>query len=157
MVRVLQRVALEGVSCVVFRITSCTLAGVIVGGLPGCVATWYSAARPPSSNGLGVSGVGLRQPSRSRVLPAGLLLRCDLQPSRDLLILQPRSGQQDNLRSFHGPRRRPASSGDRLQEVSLVGTQNNESRHAHRVRQPDKSFRIESGTNRTPLELDGEA
>src|SRR6266481_2665012 len=34
MVRVLQWVALWGFSCVVFRITSCTLAGVIVGVLP---------------------------------------------------------------------------------------------------------------------------
>jgi hypothetical protein len=47
--RVLQRVALMGRSCVVFRITSCTLAGVIVGGLPGR-AFWNSAIRPRSRN-----------------------------------------------------------------------------------------------------------
>jgi hypothetical protein len=29
-----------GLSCVVFRITSCTLAGVIVGGLPSWPAAW---------------------------------------------------------------------------------------------------------------------
>ena len=48
--RVLQWVAFEGLSCVVFRITSWIFAGVIVGVLPGRGASFSSAAKPPSKN-----------------------------------------------------------------------------------------------------------
>jgi TctA family transporter len=41
---------LSGFSRVVLRITSCTLAGVIVGVLPGRGASLSSAAKPPSRN-----------------------------------------------------------------------------------------------------------
>ena len=48
--RVLQWVALLGLSCVVFWITSWILASVIVGVLPGRGASLSSAAKPPSRN-----------------------------------------------------------------------------------------------------------
>jgi len=50
MLRVLQCVALPGLSCVVFRITSWIWAAVIVGVLPGRGASLSSAATPPSRN-----------------------------------------------------------------------------------------------------------
>jgi hypothetical protein len=79
MVRVLQCVALAGVSCVVFRITSCTLAGVMVGVLPR--ERSFFVQRP-----------AVQKP----IPPARGLLRRDLQLRRDLLVLQSPSGRKES-------------------------------------------------------------
>src|ERR1039458_1809252 len=49
-VRVLQWVALKGLSCVVLQTTSCTLAGVMVGARPGRGASFSKPAKPILKN-----------------------------------------------------------------------------------------------------------
>jgi len=65
--------------------------------------------------------------------PACGLLRHDSQLGCDLLVLHPGRGQQDNSRALHAPRRSAPSTSPRFQEVSLLGTQHNGSRHTHRL------------------------
>ena len=82
MVRVLQWVALSGVSCVVFRTTSWILAAVIVGVLPGRRSIFLQTGE-----------AFLQEP----LTPSSSLLIADINGGSDFQILLSVSRQQDDL------------------------------------------------------------
>src|ERR1039458_8410840 len=93
-VRVLQWVALKGLSCVVFQTTSCTLAGVMVG----CTAR-------PRCIFLQAGQAHFQEP----LPPASCFLVADADLGGDLQILLSGCCQQDHTRSFDlAGRQRPA-------------------------------------------------